>query len=67
MSDQVRVPRIPTCDVCRERPAVVDAAMRSGPWAYLCEPCWRTHCTGQLGTGYGQRLMLDTSLDEPGH
>lgn len=58
MSSEAKVARIPNCDMCGH-PANYDAKTRFGPWAYMCEPCWRAHGTGKLGTGFGQRLVVE--------
>lgn len=58
MSDTVKVSAIPACDVCRAKPAAYDGKTVGGPWAYMCEGCWQRIGVGQLGTGYGQRLVL---------
>jgi hypothetical protein len=61
VSTEVIMAKIPNCDlphVGPKPPAAVDAKMRTGPWAYMCEPCFRMHGLGRLGTGYGQRLVL---------
>lgn len=52
--------RIPTCDICKDRPAEYDGKTVMGPWAYMCGVCWREIGIGKLGTGFGQRLILDT-------
>lgn len=62
MSTEVKVAVIPDCDICKSRPAAYDGRMKPGrPWAYMCEECWQEHGIGVLGTGYGQRLILDDS------
>ena len=51
---------LPVCDYphASDRPsAAYDGKTTSGPWAYMCEACFRTHGVG-LGTGKGQRLTL---------
>lgn len=65
MSDQVQVPTLPACDVCKidgatmiTRPAAYDGKTTFGPWAYMCEDHWKSHGVGRLGTGFGQRLIL---------
>lgn len=63
MSDTVTVTAYPDCDVCktttgRKREAHYDARTIGGPWAYMCNDCWLSVGIGQLGTGYGQRLVL---------
>jgi hypothetical protein len=57
MSTEVKVDRIPVCDVCNTVPAAYDAKTAGGPWGYLCEGCFARHGVG-LGTGRGQRLIL---------
>lgn len=59
-STSVVVARIPNCDVCAPDavPAVYDGRTRMGMWAYMCEGHMTTVGVG-LGTGYGQRLILE--------
>lgn len=63
MSDTVKVSQLPTCDVCKldgaDTPAAYDGRTVMGPWAYMCEAHWQSHGVGQLGTGSGQRLVLE--------
>ncbi len=63
MSTQVKVAVLPNCDLCSargdKRPAEYDAKTQMGPWAYLCELHFAQVGPGQLGTGYGQRLVLE--------
>lgn len=47
----------PFCDVCGN-PAEYDAKTTGGPWAYLCDACFKEHTSGKLGVGLGQRLMI---------
>lgn len=68
MSEEVKVAVIPDCDIClsespgqKPNPAEYDAKTVYGPWAYMCMAHWLTHSTGRLGTGYGQRLILEQS------
>jgi len=65
MGESVRVSVIPNCDLCSEKGmdrrshayAKLDIGPW-GPWAYVCKSCFDTyHCS--LGTGRGQRLILD--------
>jgi hypothetical protein len=57
---EVTVRKLPECDLC-DAPARYDArTVHRGAWAYLCEPCWRLYGVGRLGTGYGQRLVLES-------
>lgn len=61
MSTEVRVASLPDCDFCpkdRPAPAAYDARTTQGPWANICEVHWPIYGIGQLGTGYGQRLIL---------
>jgi hypothetical protein len=61
VSAEVKVASIPSCDICktegRETPAAYDGKTVYGPWAYMCEQHWQLVGVGQLGTGYGQRLV----------
>lgn len=59
MSRQVKVARIPNCDITTHPPrkAYADARLpHDGRWAYVCKPCFgRFGCS--LGTGHGQELL----------
>lgn len=63
MGDEVKVTSIPPCDFCKmiseEKPARYDGRTGSGHWAYMCEAHWKIHGIGTLGTGHGQRLVVD--------
>lgn len=55
-----RVARIPNCDLCRDGTrAKYDSKTNMGPWAYVCEAHFALDTPGELGTGKGQRLILD--------
>lgn len=56
MSTEVKVDRIPRCNFC-DRDATVDGKTVFGPWANMCENHWLQNGVGQLGTGFGQRLV----------
>jgi len=45
------------CDFCGD-PALYDGKTMAGPWAYMCEACFKKYGTG-LGTGIGQRIVKD--------
>ena len=64
---ETQVARLPACDICKvefssSEPnlAAYDGKTTSGPWAYMCEDHFDGHGVG-LGTGRGQRLVLDES------
>jgi hypothetical protein len=61
VSTEVTVTSIPPCDLCKDlgksTPAAYDGKTTFGPWAYMCEEHWKLYGVGQLGTGYGQRLV----------
>ena len=58
--DQIAyVDKLPKCDLCN-RTAEYDARTKSGAWGYLCADCWSAHTYGQLGTGYGQKLGVQS-------
>ena len=63
MSTEVKMLTIPPCDihaaaiVPQAIPAAYDAKTTMGPWAYMCQACFDKYGPGQLGTGYGQRLI----------
>ncbi len=63
MSTQVKVPSIPSCDVCQSEgvktPAYADAKLNIGPWANVCKMHFDAHSCS-LGTGHGQKLILAT-------
>jgi hypothetical protein len=68
MSTEVEVAVIPPCDICPlevpgsvPAPAVYDGKTIHGPWANMCEKHWQRYGVGQLGTGFGQRLILRES------
>lgn len=56
--------RIPDCDIHKYDKgvdgvsALYDARTNRGPWAYMCQECFNEVGPRQLGTGYGQRLIL---------
>lgn len=52
----VEMLELPSCDFCRDI-AAYDGKTSRGPWAYMCEKCFKIHGTG-LGTGKGQKLAL---------
>lgn len=58
---------LPACDVCVQQgvkppaEASYDGRTVYGPWAYMCQQHWVTVGCGQLGTGYGQRLVKSTT------
>jgi hypothetical protein len=51
------VAEFPQCDFC-DKNARYDAAMGSGPWAFMCHDHWKIHGSGKLGLGFGQQLVL---------
>jgi hypothetical protein len=55
MSKQVGVYEILPCDFCG-KPAKYDGKTKMGPWADMCETCFRKYGVG-LGTGKGQKLI----------
>ena len=66
MSSEVKVAVIPPCDICKDNgpyteptPAVYDGKTIWGPWANMCQEHWDLYGVGQLGTGYGQRLIKE--------
>jgi hypothetical protein len=50
------------CDFCGKDPKkfFVDGRTTFGPWALMCEKCYPSHGTGQLGLGYGQKYDAKT-------
>lgn len=64
-NDVVRVAELPKCDLCGENEARYDAKMRGrSSWANMCEDCFQMYGEG-LGTGKGQRLVVDLAQDHP--
>lgn len=57
MSKTVEVDQLPQCDFCGE-PAQFDAKTSFGPWANMCQSDFQQHGVGQLGTGFGQKLVI---------
>lgn len=53
------VDKLPKCNFCGAE-AYYDARTTSGPWAYMCEACFKTHGVG-LGVGRGQRLEVKSA------
>lgn len=65
MSEEVTVTHLPDCDICKSNspdekpePAAYDGRTTFGPWANMCEFHWQQFGIGRLGTGFGQRLIL---------
>jgi len=48
------------CDICLEPVGEVmyDAKTKMGPWANMCQRCWRRNTSGRLGTGLGQKYEM---------
>lgn len=62
MGTQVDVLSLPHCQLCAANgihaiPAHYDAKTIWGPWANMCESCFKQFGVG-LGTGKGQRLVI---------
>ncbi len=55
--DTAKVSQVPNCDFCGN-PAEYDAQTKMGPWAYMCDSDYKTHSTGRLGLGFGQKLVV---------
>ena len=64
---EVEVTKYPECDVHKYNyresgiEAHYDARTLNGQWGNLCDDCFKTHTSGELGTGKGQRLILAKS------
>ncbi|WP_430788148.1 DUF4314 domain-containing protein [Actinoplanes sp. G11-F43] len=61
------VTELPPCDIHRAMsdtviPAGFDGSTRLGPWAYMCDGCFKAYGLG-LGVGRGQRLILGRRPD----
>ena len=61
MSTKVVVASKPPCDFCGDQ-AQYDARTTKGSWANMCESCF-TIFGVSLGTGKGQRLLLQEEWD----
>lgn len=52
------------CQLChkkfKEGDAFIDGAMKAGPWALMCEKCFKTLGVGRLGLGFGQKYDFKT-------
>ena len=59
---KVFVSNFPDCDFCGEE-AHYDGRTIHGPWAKMCESCFRKHGLG-LGFGRGQELVLRKEGEE---
>jgi len=48
------------CDFCQGEcgPVLYDGATKYGPWAVMCEACWKRHGVRILGPGFGQKYEL---------
>ena len=52
------VDKVPPCSFCTKE-AHYDAQQKDhGSWAFFCDEHWNTASVGMLGTGIGQRLVL---------
>lgn len=60
MPNTTLVAAFPQCDLACGGVAQYDAVTKFGVWACLCEICFDDYTTGQLGTGFGQRLEIGT-------
>ena len=55
---------LPDCDLHKYAlnqpgiPAKYDARTNTGQWGYVCEQHFQSDTSGQLGTGYGQELIV---------
>jgi hypothetical protein len=59
VSDRVSVPSLPPCDFDVRELAVIDGRTVAGPWAFMCQRHWEEYGVGRLGTGFGQRLVVE--------
>ena len=57
MGTKVTVGSLPNCNFCGKL-AGYDGRTKAGPWAYMCEVCFKDMGVG-LGTGKGQKLVLE--------
>jgi hypothetical protein len=58
-----RLTVLPACDFGCGETARYDAATFLGPWAYMCQSCFKVNGTGELGLGKGQRLELEEGVE----
>ena len=49
------------CEVCGKKFGVYfyDGSVNNGPWALMCEPCWKKH-NGEVGIGIAQKYITAT-------
>jgi hypothetical protein len=67
MSTEVKVPKLPHCDMCgdfgRHNLAQYDSRISgTSTWAYMCDTCYAAFGVN-LGTGSAQRLVLAEKKD----
>ena len=55
---EVKVSKLPDCDICGSPEATYDGKTKLGPWASMCETCFKVHGVG-LGLGLGQKLRVN--------
>ena len=56
MNTESLVTKLPKCSYCNKS-ANYDGKTQNGPWAFMCEDCFKKNGLG-LGTGLGQKLIL---------
>lgn len=62
-NNQIKVNRIPICDICKQYEAVIDGKTKKGCWAFMCFNCFGIHGVG-LGLGKGQELILEVTNED---
>ena len=54
----VEMEQLPKCDFGCDKDAKFDSQSIVGSWGYMCSTHYRQYGVGKLGTGYGQKLLL---------
>lgn len=62
-NNTTKLPKRPTCDLCKQKPAIADARIPGrGAWAYLCSDHFKS-VNATLGLGRGQLLLCGDEID----
>lgn len=61
----LQVSKLPDCDICQSKgTGVYDAPTKQGPWANMCEACYKAHHNGTIGTRRVVKVVEKS--DDPG-
>ena len=60
---EVVVSELPDCDICPAGRAQYDGRTKMGPWANMCESCFKKYGVG-LGYGHGQKLIVSQDKED---